>query len=89
VARIVVIGAGAAGMSAASRAKRLKPSNEVIVFDSSRWVSFALCGIPYYIGGEVSELEDLLYCPRPGGGRGRRADLSCGLVARGETQGNR
>jgi len=63
VARIVVIGAGAAGMSAASRAKRLKPSNEVIVFDSSRWVSFALCGIPYYIGGEVSELEDLLYYP--------------------------
>jgi Uncharacterized NAD(FAD)-dependent dehydrogenases len=63
VAKIVVIGAGAAGMSAASRAKRLKPSNEVIVFDSSRWVSFALCGIPYYIGGEVSELEDLLYYP--------------------------
>ena len=63
MARIVVIGAGAAGMSAASRAKRLKPSNEVIVFDSSRWVSFALCGIPYYIGGEVSELEELLYYP--------------------------
>ncbi|MGC9210133.1 MAG: FAD-dependent oxidoreductase [Acidilobus sp.] len=61
--RIVVIGAGAAGMSAASRAKRLKPSNEVIVFDSTRWVSFALCGIPYYVGGEVGELEDLLYYP--------------------------
>ncbi len=61
--RIVVIGAGAAGMSAASRAKRLRPSNEVIVFDSTRWVSFALCGIPYYVGGEVAELEDLLYYP--------------------------
>ena len=61
--RIVVIGAGAAGMSAASRAKRLRPSNEVIVLDSTRWVSFALCGIPYYVGGEVAELEDLLYYP--------------------------
>ncbi|MGC9071874.1 MAG: FAD-dependent oxidoreductase [Acidilobus sp.] len=61
--RIVIIGAGAAGMSAASRAKRLKPSNEVMVFDSTRWVSFALCGIPYYVSGEVGELEDLLYYP--------------------------
>ncbi len=61
--RIVVIGSGAAGMSAASRAKRLKPSNEVIVIDSSRWVSFAFCGLPYFIGGDVKELEDLVYYP--------------------------
>ena len=63
MARIVIIGAGAAGMSAASRAKRLKPSNEVIVLESSRWVSFALCGIPYYVEGQVKELDDLLYYP--------------------------
>ncbi len=61
--RIVIIGAGAAGMSAASRAKRLKPSNEVIVLERSRWVSFALCGIPYYVDGKVKELDDLLFYP--------------------------
>ncbi|MFP3080388.1 MAG: FAD-dependent oxidoreductase [Acidilobus sp.] len=61
--RIVIVGSGAAGMAAASRAKRLKPSNEVIVIDSSRWVSFAFCGLPYLVGGEVKELDDLLYYP--------------------------
>ncbi|MGC9111861.1 FAD-dependent oxidoreductase [Acidilobus sp.] len=63
LSRIVIIGSGAAGMSAASRAKRLKPSNEVIVIDSSRWVSFAFCGLPYLVGGEVKDLDELLYYP--------------------------
>ncbi len=62
--RVAVIGAGAAGMSAASRVKRLLGNRaEVVVFEKSRWVSFALCGTPYYIGCIVKSLHDLLYYP--------------------------
>ncbi|MET1102259.1 MAG: FAD-dependent oxidoreductase [Pyrodictiaceae archaeon] len=64
VLRVAVVGAGAAGMSAASRVKRLLGDRaEVVVFDKGRWVSFALCGTPYYIGFVVKELEDLVYYP--------------------------
>ena len=62
--RVAVIGAGAAGMSAASRVKRLLGKNaEVVVFEKTRWVSFALCGTPYYVGCTVKSLHDLLYYP--------------------------
>ncbi|HDP26356.1 MAG TPA: hypothetical protein ENN34_13070 [Deltaproteobacteria bacterium] len=58
--RVIVIGGDAAGMSAASQVKRLKPEYEVIVFERGRYISYAACGIPYYIGGAVGALEDLL-----------------------------
>lgn len=60
--RLVVIGGDAAGMSAASQARRRRPADdlEVIVFERSGWVSFSACGEPYYIAGEVAELESLL-----------------------------
>ena len=61
MARLVVVGGGAAGMAAASRAKRLNKNLEVVVFEKTRWVSFALCGIPYHAGCIVKRLEDLLY----------------------------
>jgi len=61
--RVVVVGGGAAGMSAASRVKRLKPDAEVVVLERTRWVSFALCGIPYYIGCIVKHLDDLTAYP--------------------------
>jgi len=60
---IAVIGGGAAGMSAASRAKRLSKQSTVTVFEKTRWISFALCGIPYYIGCITPRLEDLTYYP--------------------------
>ncbi len=63
MARLVVIGGGAAGMAAASRAKRLKKDLEVVVVERTRFVSFALCGIPYYIGCTVKTLDDLLFYP--------------------------
>ncbi len=64
VLRVAVIGAGAAGMAAASRAKRLlRDRAEVVVFEKGRWVSFALCGTPYYIGCTVKHLDDLVYYP--------------------------
>ncbi|ADD07268.1 flavin-dependent pyridine nucleotide oxidoreductase (homolog to coenzyme A disulfide reductase) (plasmid) [Natrialba magadii ATCC 43099] len=56
----VVIGGDAAGMSAASKAKRDDPSREVIVFEKGSWVSYAACGMPYYVKGSVDELDDLV-----------------------------
>ncbi len=56
----VVIGGDAAGMSAASKAKRENPEREVIVFEKGKWVSYAACGMPYYVKGEVDDLDDLV-----------------------------
>ncbi|HDI82837.1 MAG TPA: FAD-binding protein, partial [candidate division WOR-3 bacterium] len=51
--RIIVIGGGAAGMSAAARAKRTNPSADVVVYEEGRFLTFGLCGIPYFISDEV------------------------------------
>ncbi|MEA1992774.1 MAG: FAD-dependent oxidoreductase [Euryarchaeota archaeon] len=58
--RLVVIGGDAAGMSAASKAKRENPGLDIVVFEKQRFVSFGLCGLPYYVSGTVKKLEDLL-----------------------------
>lgn len=63
MARLLVVGGGAAGMAAASRAKRLKKDLDVVVVEKTRWVSFALCGLPYYLGCTVKRLSDLTYYP--------------------------
>ncbi len=54
----VVVGGDAAGMSAASKAKREDPNLDVVVFEKGEWVSYAACGMPYYVKGEVEDLED-------------------------------
>ncbi|WP_254863007.1 FAD-dependent oxidoreductase [Halovivax gelatinilyticus] len=56
----VVVGGDAAGMSGASKAKRDDPSRDVIVFERGEWVSYAACGMPYYVKGSVPELDDLV-----------------------------
>jgi NADPH-dependent 2,4-dienoyl-CoA reductase/sulfur reductase-like enzyme len=56
----VIVGGDAAGMSAASKAKREDPELDVIVFEKGEWVSYAACGMPYYLKGEVEELKDLV-----------------------------
>ncbi len=60
--RVVVIGGGAAGMSAASRVKRLKPDWDVKVFEATEWVSHAPCGVPYVVEG-ISPKEKLMHYP--------------------------
>ncbi len=57
-----MIGADAAGMSAASQARRLrKPDDlEVVAFDRGNFSSYSACGIPYYVGGVVEEVDDLV-----------------------------
>jgi NADPH-dependent 2,4-dienoyl-CoA reductase/sulfur reductase-like enzyme len=56
----VVVGGDAAGMSAASKAKRDDPDLDVVVFEKGEWVSYGACGLPYYIKGEIQSLEDLV-----------------------------
>lgn len=56
----VVVGGDAAGMSAASKAKRDDPSLEVVVFEKNEWVSYGACGLPYYVKGEIQSLDDLV-----------------------------
>lgn len=58
--KIVVVGADATGMSAASRAKRRVPELMVEAYDLGRFVSYGACGIPYAISGEVGRVEDLV-----------------------------
>ncbi|MBI1899453.1 MAG: FAD-dependent oxidoreductase [Acidobacteria bacterium] len=57
--RLVVIGGVAAGLSAAARARRLDPSLEIIVLERGRHVSWAACGLPYFIEGQVRSVEQL------------------------------
>jgi NADPH-dependent 2,4-dienoyl-CoA reductase/sulfur reductase-like enzyme len=56
----VVVGGDAAGMSAASKAKRDDPTLEVVVFEKGEWVSYGACGLPYYVKGEIQSLDDLV-----------------------------
>ena len=56
----VVVGGDAAGMSAASKAKRDNPDTEVVVFERGEWVSYGACGLPYYVKGEIQSLQDLV-----------------------------
>jgi NADPH-dependent 2,4-dienoyl-CoA reductase/sulfur reductase-like enzyme len=56
----VVVGGDAAGMSAASKAKRDDPDLDVVVFEQGEWVSYGACGLPYYIKGEIQSLSDLV-----------------------------
>lgn len=62
--RLIVVGGVAAGMSAASRARRLDPDLEILVFDRTGYVSYGSCGLPYYIGGLIGKPEELVvYSP--------------------------
>lgn len=58
--RIVVIGGVAGGMSAATRLRRLDAEAEIIVLEKSGHVSYANCGLPYYVGGIIEEERELL-----------------------------
>jgi len=57
--KIVVIGAAAAGLRAAARAKRLLPKAEIIVLDASEVISYGACGLPYFVSGDIQSLQAL------------------------------
>ncbi|MFI5686550.1 FAD-dependent oxidoreductase [Streptomyces sp. NPDC051636] len=60
--RLVVIGGDAAGMSAASQARRLRGPDEleIVAFERGHFTSFSACGIPYWVGGDVPERDRLI-----------------------------
>jgi NADPH-dependent 2,4-dienoyl-CoA reductase/sulfur reductase-like enzyme len=60
--RLVVVGGDAAGMSAASQARRLRRAAdlEIVAFEQGRHVSYSACGIPYLVGGEVTDPDRLI-----------------------------
>jgi CoA-dependent NAD(P)H sulfur oxidoreductase len=71
VGRLVVIGGGAAGMSAASAARRVAPDLDVVVCEAGGFAAYGMCGIPYFLGGTVPRAESLLAYP-PSEFRGKR-----------------
>ncbi|HZW44447.1 MAG TPA: FAD-dependent oxidoreductase [Dermatophilaceae bacterium] len=58
--RIVIVGGVAGGMSAAARARRLDEHAEIVVLEQGAYVSFANCGLPYHLSGEIAERDALL-----------------------------
>ncbi|MGW0627523.1 FAD-dependent oxidoreductase [Streptomyces sp. NPDC002758] len=74
--RLVVIGGDAAGMSAASQARRMRGPDEleIVAFERGHFSSFSACGIPYWVGGDVPE-RDQLIARSPEEHRARDIDL--------------
>lgn len=62
--RVVIVGGVAGGMSAATRLRRLDEEMEIIVIEKNAYVSYANCGLPYYVGGEI-ESRDSLFLQTP------------------------
>ncbi len=58
--RLIIVGGVAGGASAAARARRLSEDSEIIMFERGAHVSFANCGLPYFVGGEIAEQDSLL-----------------------------
>ncbi|ACO45864.1 FAD-dependent oxidoreductase [Deinococcus deserti] len=58
--RIVIVGGVAAGMSAASRARRQDPEAQIVVFERGDWISYGACGLPYVLGGDVKDFDALV-----------------------------
>lgn len=58
--KIVIVGGVAGGASAAARLRRMDENAEIILFERGEYISFANCGLPYYIGGVITERANLL-----------------------------
>ena len=57
--KVVIVGGVAGGATAAARIRRLDEQAEIVVFERSGYVSYANCGLPYYIGGVITDPEEL------------------------------
>src|SRR5450830_1125468 len=53
--KILIVGGVAGGATAAARLRRMDEESEIIMFEKGEYISFANCGLPYYIGGEIKE----------------------------------
>jgi NADPH-dependent 2,4-dienoyl-CoA reductase/sulfur reductase-like enzyme len=59
-AKLIVIGADAAGMSAASEARRVDPDLQIVAYDRGGFASYSQCGLPYLVGGVVQDRQQLV-----------------------------
>ena len=57
--KLVIVGGVAGGATAAARVRRLDEDAEIIVFERSGYISYANCGLPYYIGGVIEDADEL------------------------------
>lgn len=80
--RILVIGGNAAGMTAASRAKRLDPSLDITIIEAGPRIAYSICGLPYYLSGRVPDIAELeLFTPESlRNERGIAAHTNCRAV---------
>jgi len=58
--RLLVIGAVAAGTSAAAKARRNSEDLEIVIYERDRYISYSGCGMPFYVGGELTDFEELV-----------------------------
>ncbi|MEG0018484.1 MAG: FAD-dependent oxidoreductase, partial [Hydrogenoanaerobacterium sp.] len=58
--KVVIVGGVAGGASAAARLRRLNEQAEIVLLERDEYISFANCGLPYYIGGEIADKASLL-----------------------------
>ena len=72
---LVVIGGGAAGMSAASAARRVDPDLEIVVLEAGGYSAYGMCGLPYLFSGAVARPDDLVAYPPAFFRNERRIDL--------------
>jgi NADPH-dependent 2,4-dienoyl-CoA reductase/sulfur reductase-like enzyme/rhodanese-related sulfurtransferase len=61
--KIVIIGGVAAGLKSAAKARRCDPQAEITVVEKGEIISYGACGMPYYVGGEIAEVEALMKSP--------------------------
>ena len=57
--KVVIVGGVAGGATAAARIRRLDEQAEIVVFERSAYISYANCGLPYYIGGVIEDAGEL------------------------------
>ncbi len=58
--KVLIIGGVAGGASAAARMRRLDETAEIILFEKGEFISYANCGLPYYVGDVIKDKEKLL-----------------------------
>ena len=58
--KILIVGGVAAGASTAARLRRLDEEAEIVILEKGEYISFANCGLPYYVGGVIERRDELL-----------------------------
>lgn len=75
MSKIIIVGGVAGGATAAARLRRLNEQDEIIIFERDEYISFANCGLPYYIGGVIKDRDHLLVQTVEGMSKRYRLDI--------------